>query len=115
MGKYNILVAPAFKREFKKLPRKVQKKVITCLEGMTTDPRPPNVEKLSQDPRFWRARIGNYRMIYAIEDEQNIVIACLVRHRRDAYRDIDKLDARLVLETLKPLLAGIHAESPPPP
>jgi mRNA interferase RelE/StbE len=109
------LVTPAFKREFKKLDKKTQKRVITCLDGMVIDPRPPNVEKLSQDPRFWRVRIGSYRMIYAIDDDQNVVIACLVRHRRDAYRDIDKLDARLVAETLKPLLGGTGAKPPPSP
>jgi len=107
MGEYSVFVAPAFKREFKKLGQKVQRKIIKKLEGLAVDPRPAGVEKLSQDPRFWRVRVGDYRIIYAIDDKKSVVVACLVRHRRDAYRDIENLDARLVMETLKPLLAGL--------
>src|ERR1700720_842400 len=109
MGEYNVLVAPAFKREFKKLSTKIQKKILKRLDEMTVNPRPRGVEKLSQDPRFWRTRIGDYRMVYAIDDEQSVIVACLIRHRKDAYRDIEKLDARLVFETLKPLLVSLRA------
>ncbi len=88
---YHIKIEPSFKRELKKLSRQIQKKIIDRLDEMQGNPRPANVEKLSQDFRFWRMRIDDYRMIYAINDSEKIVIACRVRHRRDAYRDIDIL------------------------
>jgi mRNA interferase RelE/StbE len=103
---YTVLVAPAAKRELKKLTRQVRKRVMKALAELATTPRPVGVEKLSQDPRFWRHRAGDYRFIYAVDDKQSLVQILVVRHRKDAYRDIDKLDARLVADTIAPLLLG---------
>lgn len=64
---YDIRVAPAAMRQLKKLSRQLQEKVIKCLDGLSTNPRPNGVEKLSQDPRFWRVRVGDYRIVYWIE------------------------------------------------
>lgn len=110
MGKpYAIKIAPAAVRHMKKLPRPVQARVVKCLEALTKNPRPNGVEKLSQQPGLWRVRVGDYRVIYWIDDAVSVVIALIVRHRKDAYRDLDKLDASIVAATLVPLLTGLTA------
>ena len=98
---YHVHVTPSFKRDLKKLPRQVQSKIITCLEEMKADTRPSNVEKLSQAPEFLRKRIGHYRMIYTVDDGEQIVVVARVRHRREAYKDLGQLDARLLFEAVK--------------
>ena len=104
MAPYAVHVGPAAKREIKKLAQPDQRLVIRCLEGLALEPRPRGVEKLSHNPRFWRIRAGNYRVIYHIDDEDEVVIVLLARHRKDAYRDIGKLDVRLIAAKLAPLL-----------
>ncbi len=104
---YAVKIAPTAERQIKKLPRSEQSRVITCLESLTTNPRPAGVEKLSQQPGLWRVRVGDYRVIYAIEKASAVVIVLIVRHRKDAYRDLHKLDPAAVAKTLIPLLADI--------
>jgi mRNA interferase RelE/StbE len=101
---YSVLVAPAFKRELRKLDRQVQKRVFGALTNLADEPRPRGVEKLKENPKFYRIHVGDYRIIYSIDDKKSIVIVCLARNRKDAYRDIAKLNISTIMETLKPLL-----------
>lgn len=101
---YSVFAAPAFKRDLKKLDRRMQKRVFDALEGLADDPRPRSVEKLKENPKFYRIPVGDYRIVYSLDDKKSIIIVCLVRHRKDAYRDIENLNITAILETLKPLL-----------
>ncbi len=56
--------------------------VITLL---AEDPRPPASRPLKGRPAY-RVRVGDYRIIYAIEDEVLLVVVVTVGHRRDVYR-----------------------------
>lgn len=74
-------------KEFATLPRQVRERVIRAVRGLSQDPRPRGVRKLAGEMRgAWRIRVGNYRVIYDIDDDQQIVIILAVSHRRDAYR-----------------------------
>lgn len=108
---YSVYVAPAFKRDLKKLDRKVQKRIIDALDSLSTDPRPKGVEKLKENPKFYRISVGDHRLVYSIDDKKLIIVACLARHRKDVYRDIANLNISAVLETLKPLLVGSRPSS----
>jgi mRNA interferase RelE/StbE len=89
-----IQIAPAARREIKKLPKSVQKEIVAAIEGLGACPRPRGVEKISGHPDFLRIPTGNYRIIYTIRD-RNLVIVLLVRPRKDAYRHLDSLKDRL--------------------
>lgn len=106
---YSIFAAPAFKRDLKKLDRQVQKRVFDALDALADDPRPRSIEKLKENPTFYRFAVGDYRIVYFIDDRKSLIVVCLVRHRKDTYRDISKLNISAILETLKPLLVGSRA------
>jgi mRNA interferase RelE/StbE len=53
---------------------------------LADDPRPPGSEKLSGEDRY-RLRQGDYRVVYAVDDEQPLVEIVRIGHRRDVYRD----------------------------
>lgn len=55
------------------------------IEGLAHDPRPSGSEKLSGQERF-RVRQGTYRIVYEIKDQELIVTAVKIGHRRDVYR-----------------------------
>jgi mRNA interferase RelE/StbE len=107
--KYEVRIAPAAVRQLKKLPQTMRERVVHAMEGLSNDPRPKGVEKLSQNPRLWRVRVGDYRLVYWIDDESKVLITLIVRHRKDAYRDIDKLDPSVVAKTITPLLSGLSS------
>jgi mRNA interferase RelE/StbE len=100
MGKYTIRIGSSASREIRKLDRQIQIQVIERLEAMQNDPRPKGVEKLSQNPRFYRVRSGDYRLIYNVDDKTSTIYVVLVRHRREAYQSLENLDAKLIAAML---------------
>jgi mRNA interferase RelE/StbE len=48
--------------------------------------RPPGSKKLAGSPGGWRVRVGDYRIIYDIDDKTKCVRILRVRHRREVYR-----------------------------
>src|SRR4051794_15898857 len=112
MSGYAVQIGPSARKEITKLPPTAQIRIVKCLDGLVTNPRPSGVEKICQAPRFWRVRAGDYRVVYHIDEEARTVIVVVVRHRKDAYRDVGKLDARLVVAKLVPLFQ--ESNRPPP-
>jgi mRNA interferase RelE/StbE len=102
---YGEYVTPAFKRELKSQDRKVLKRVFGALERLADEPRPRGVEKLKENPKFYRVAVGDYRIVYSVDDKESVIVACLLRHRKDAYRDIANLDIGAVMENLNPIRA----------
>ena len=85
---YRVLVAPAARREIKKLPRTVQAIIIEVLRDLASDPRPSGCKQLHGTEGFSRVRSGDYRAVYTVEDLVLLVTVVKVAHRRDVYRDL---------------------------
>lgn len=85
---YTVEVAPAARRQIRRLPRIVQKRIIKKLEALEEDPRPPGVEKLSGGADFYRLRVGDYRIIYRVEDQILWVLVLKVGDRKEVYRKL---------------------------
>jgi len=54
--------------------------------GLYDDPRPRNSKKLSGGGLKWRIRLGDYRILYELDDTQKLVQIFRVAHRREVYR-----------------------------
>lgn len=85
MPEYVVQVAKAADRSIDALDRSVRPRVILAIQALKTDPRPSGCKKLAAS-ELWRIRIGNYRVVYSIEDAQLVVIVVRVGHRREIYR-----------------------------
>lgn len=68
------------------LPLKDRRRIITKIEGLSRDPRPPGCEKLSGEEKY-RLRQGDYRILYEIVDTELVVTVVRVGNRRDVYRN----------------------------
>ena len=55
------------------------------MEALAEKPRPEGCSKLT-GREAWRIRVGDYRVIYEIHDDRQVVIIVVIRHRKDAYR-----------------------------
>jgi len=82
---YTIDVLPRAQRELERLGLGTYKRVLNAVRGLAQDPRPPGCRKL-KGRDGWRIRTGNYRVVYEIDDQQQIVTVSHVGHRRDIYR-----------------------------
>jgi mRNA interferase RelE/StbE len=84
---YRLLDTPAARRDLHALSRAVLIRVETQIQVLAENPRPPGVERL-RGSQLWRLRVGAYRVIYQVDDAQQVVTIARVRHRRDVYRGL---------------------------
>lgn len=83
---YQVDIAPAAQREVKRLPSEVLRKVDAVVLTLALHPRPHGGIKLEGTANEYRVRVGDYRILYVIDDTARHVIIAHVRHRREAYR-----------------------------
>lgn len=80
--------APA-ERELRKLDRPVARRILIAVSRLTADPRPYGARSLTGHPSgTTRIRVGDYRVVYVIEDEIVVITVVRVAHRREVYRDL---------------------------
>ena len=82
---YTVSYTGSARRELRRLSREMQRRVQGAVEALGREPRPQGCVKLTGSP-YWRIRVGQYRVIYEIEDDRLVVVIIRVRHRREAYR-----------------------------
>ena len=83
---YHVDITSTAQREFKRLPPEVVRKVDAAIVDLEQTPRPHGCTKLEGTEDEYRVRIGDYRILYVIDDKAKLVTIAHVRHRRDAYR-----------------------------
>jgi len=83
--KYKINITPAAEKEYLKLPRQVQEKARIKILALEDNPRPYGSKKL-KNTDFYRLRLGDYRIVYAVYEEKKLVKILAMGHRRDVYR-----------------------------
>ena len=86
MREYKVLFKPSADRRLQKLPHDVQRRIVGEVVMLAHNPRPAGVAKLTGDENLWRIRIGDYRVVYEIHDDQLIVLVLPAAHRKDVYR-----------------------------
>lgn len=70
----------------RKLASSIQDRVIEAVEKLAKAPRPSGCKKLAGSEDTYRIRVGDYRVIYTVDDVILIVAIERVRHRREVYR-----------------------------
>ena len=86
-GKYSINLLPTAARDLGQLPRPISRRVARAIDPLADDPRPPGCEKLKAGAGDeYRIRVGDYRILYQVNDDKHTVLITRVRHRREVYR-----------------------------
>jgi mRNA interferase RelE/StbE len=84
---YQVSLTPSAVRQLKKLPPTIQPLIWQALESLALDPRPDGVVKMKGEESTYRVRLGDYRIVYEIQDRELCILVIKVGHRRDIYRD----------------------------
>ena len=85
MAKYKIRIKKSAEKELSKIPEKELLKILDKIKSLSNDPHPTGSIKLTNQEKY-RVRVGNYRILYQIEDNILTVFVVKVGHRKDIYR-----------------------------
>ena len=87
MASFEIQWKASAKKELKKIDKVEIPKIINEIEKLSLEPYPTNHKKILGTEHIFRIKIGNYRVIYSIENNELIIEIIRVRHRKEVYRN----------------------------
>ena len=85
MARYELRFKGSVAKDLRGVPPSDVRRILARIEALRDDPRPSGAEKLSAQERY-RVRQGDYRIVYAVDDDAAVVEIVKVGHRRDVYR-----------------------------
>lgn len=85
MREFDIRFARSARKEIERLDAVIVEQVFSRIETLATEPRPGGCKKLRGANDLWRLRVGDYRIIYWIDDQDHVIEIRAIRHRSAAY------------------------------
>jgi mRNA interferase RelE/StbE len=85
---YRIEFRPAALRAMRRVPKPFNTRLLAAIAALADTPRPPGSVRLQGPDGFHRVRVGDYRIVYLIEDRVLLICVVRVAHRKDAYRGL---------------------------
>ena len=83
---YRVELTNAAKRELLKLEANIRERVLAAIRALADNPRPSGCVKLEGRDGGYRIRVGDYRIVYHINDPALLVRVVKIAHRREVYR-----------------------------
>lgn len=85
---YTVELSKKAQKQLKTLPQSVQKRLNVEISALAAQPRPPGVKALQGTKGLLRLKVGDYRIIYTVEDDRLLVVVVKVGHRSKVYRQL---------------------------
>jgi len=83
---YQIIIKREALKELKQLPKNTSVVITSAIEGLCIEPRPHGCKKLKgSKENLWRIRVGDYRVIYMIDDMVRIINIRSIGNRKSVY------------------------------
>jgi len=82
---YSLSILRRAQKELAQVSQEDQERIVEAIRGLGANPRPPGCRKLTAR-EGWRIRVGDFRVIYEIDDRQQQVTIFHIGNRRDVYR-----------------------------
>jgi mRNA interferase RelE/StbE len=87
VASYRVLIKPSAAKEIEAVGQKRdRRRIVASILALADDPRPAGCEKLAGQTDRYRIRIGRFRVVYSIGDDELVVLVVRVAHRKDVYR-----------------------------
>ena len=83
---YQLILSKPALRALRELPASANARIVAAIEGLKEEPRPSGCKKLKGVEGIWRIRVGDYRVVYAVDDAVLVVDVRRIGHRGDIYR-----------------------------
>lgn len=85
---YRIEIAREAIRALAKLDKQIRRRLQTAITKLGDDPRPHGAIALQGLSGAYRVRVGDYRVVYTVDDGRLVVLVVDLGHRREIYRDL---------------------------
>lgn len=85
---YELRIERHAEKDLVKLERTSFEQIASRIKELASNPHPQGSKKISGSQNDWRLRIGDYRVLYEIDNKSRIIKIMRVKHRREAYRDL---------------------------
>ena len=86
MARYDVALTSSAEKELKKLSSQSITRIFSRVESLGSNPRPSGCKKLRGGNDEWRVRVGDYRLVYTINDTELLVEVTRIRHRSEVYK-----------------------------
>ena len=83
---YRVRIEKRASKALEKIDVVIRKRIVEVIRSLADNPRPRGIKKM-KNREGWRVRIGDYRVIYGIDDERSLVSVAKIGHRRKVYRE----------------------------
>ncbi|PYV09074.1 MAG: type II toxin-antitoxin system mRNA interferase toxin, RelE/StbE family [Acidobacteria bacterium] len=85
MARYSLEIKPSAGKELDALDDALFARIDRKIMALAENPRPPGCKKLKGYKDQWRVRVGDYRVVYTVDDQQLLVEVTRIRHRSEVY------------------------------
>jgi mRNA interferase RelE/StbE len=85
---YRVKLGSRAAKDADRLPDSIWQRVLAALRVLQETPRPRDSLKLKGIEGLYRLRVGDYRALYDIDDDEQLVIVLRIQHRREACREL---------------------------
>ena len=85
---YRVVLRRSAARELANLPPPIRRRVTRAVDALAANPRPLGAKLLREPGGRWRIRVGDYRVLYRVDDDRVVVVVVRIRHRSIAYRNL---------------------------
>jgi mRNA interferase RelE/StbE len=85
---WQVIIHRKAEKILKRLDGDDLERIPRAIRGLASDPRPAGVKKLTGYDNLYRIRVGDWRIIYAIEDDRLIILVLEISTRGGAYREL---------------------------
>lgn len=86
MEQYRLEINPKATKELSRIRPDIGMKLLSAIESLASNPKPRQSHKLHVSNISYRLRVGDYRILYQIDDESKLITVYKVGHRREVYR-----------------------------
>lgn len=85
MASYKILFRRSAEKELRKISQPFLRLIIDKIQQLSIHPRPPGIQMLKGENRYFRLRQGDYRIVYDLDDSSKAITIIKIGHRREVY------------------------------
>lgn len=86
MTDYVLRFKTSAAKELRNLSSEIKQRIVLAIDELSQNPRPSGVVKLQGEEQLYRIRVGDYRIVYEIDDAAKLIRITRVRHRSDVYK-----------------------------
>jgi len=85
---YRIEIKKSAAKALKKIPKANRKRIVEKIDSLAESPPNPDTTKMKGNNPFHKERVGDYRIVYEIQEDVLVILVVKIGHRKDIYRNL---------------------------